>query len=160
MNRIDRNSDEFLRGMALHYLKEHKSDLSFRARLDSPTIDALKVRGCNIDGPDNDGVHTVRLHTPFGELVTTSEWRESRFELLSAIGFFAIFKGGSIAVFALALYLKMGNGTAALWFWGWLCISGTLFPAALRKERFLGLAVAAAFFLLGWLVHAFGWSGR
>lgn len=144
--------------MALHYLMSKKRDRTFSARLSSYAIVALRERGCVVSEPTG-GVHTVTSSVPFGQLVTKSEWSVSRKELAKAVGIFLFFKSGVIVVAIAALKLSAGKGTMALWFFGWLALSGTLLPEA-RGQRHYGVAAACAFFLLGWLVCALGWSTR
>src|SRR5687767_6620514 len=49
---------------------------------------------------------------------------------------FTFWKGGTIAVIALAVKLKLGFSGAALWFLGWQSIACAAFPDVKRQPRF------------------------
>lgn len=173
---VDRNSSEFQRDIALHYLDEHRNALEFRSRLSEDTAAALRERGCLVSRPDADGVCTVTSTVPFGRLMTSGEKRARRLEIVGGIGLAIFFFGGVRVVYVGALYLGMGEGTATLWFLGWFVLSGIVFnlrrcnsPSddlkceAHSDKRSILLyltLIVLLFFGAGVLVHLVGWSGN
>ncbi len=161
MRTFDVHSDEFQRGMALHHLKEHKREKQFQvnASVSQTMLDELKARGCNVAFESTAGLYTISSSVPFGELVTSAEWKQDHLELLQGIGLFILAKGGYIAVIALAVSLNMGFLTAAIWFWAWLFLSGAAFPDAERREKINGVIIGLSLFAAGIAVKLLGWSG-
>lgn len=146
-------SDDFLRGMALHYLIENKKSNTFRARLHPLTIEALEERGCIVDPSDDNGVNTVRSSVPFGGLVTKDELKESRSILIKGIGVFVAFKLGLIAVVAAILHFHAGLLSGVVWFIAWILMVSAVFLLAPREMR-VSLAIAALLlFFLGYAVR-------
>lgn len=172
---VDRNSSEFQRDMALHYLDTHRKALAFRSRLSEDTAAALSERGCLVSRPDADGVCTVTSTVPFGRLMTSGEKRSRRLEIVGGIGYAIFFFGGIRVVYVGALYLGMGEGTATLWFLGWFVLSGIVFSLLRCKSPSVDLKseahsdersillyltlIALLFFGAGFMVHLVGWSG-
>ena len=161
MRTFDIHSDEFQRGMAVHHLREHKKEKKFQVNtsVSQTTLDELKTRGCTVALESAAGLYTISSTVPFGELVTSAEWKQDRLELLQGIGFFILTKGGFIAVIALAVSLHMGFLTAAIWFWVWLFLSGVAFPDSDRRQKITGVVVGLSLFAAGFAVHLLGWSG-
>lgn len=173
---VDRNSSEFQRDMALHYLDEHRNALAFRLRLSEDTAAALRERGCLVSRPDSDGVFTVTSTVPFGQLMTSGEKRARRLEIVGGIFSVIFFFGGIRVVYVGALYLGMGEGTATLWFLGWFGLSGIVFNLLRCKSPSVDLKseahsdersillystlIVLLFFGAGVLVHLVGWSGN
>jgi hypothetical protein len=173
---VDRNSSEYQRDMALQYLDEHKNALAFRSRLSEDTAASLGERGCLVSRPDSDGVCTVTSTVPFGRLMTSGEKRARRLQMVGGITYAIFFFGGIRVVYLGALYLGLGEGTAILWFLGWIVLSGIVLhlmqsklPSVDRMSEahsdvrsilpYLTLIVLL-FFCAGVLVHLVGWSGN
>jgi hypothetical protein len=155
------HTEEFKRGMATHYLIEHKRKREFKVsnRVDGLTLEELRKRGCGTTYDRSTGVWTVSSGVPFGTLVTRSEWREHR--LLFPKGCAAVFliRVLPIAGVVVAAALKMGILTGAIWALGIVVLGSCVFPDSNPKGRGRLLAIGAALFGLGWLVYALGWSG-
>jgi hypothetical protein len=158
MKPVDVHSEEFQRGMALHYLKEHKREKQFWSGLAQPTIDELKTRGCEVVLEREHGIYTVSSPVPFGRLVSPAEWKQDRFELLHGCGLFLMWKLGFVAVIGLAVSLHMGQLTSAIWCFGWLCIYSVASPETERRDKLVWLAAGLSLFGAGIAVNLLGWS--
>ena len=158
MKKFDIHSDEFQRGMALHYLKQHKGDKQFQVNtsISQTTLDELKTRGCNVALESSAGLYTISLDVPFRELVTNAEWKQDRLELLQGIGLFVLTKGGYIAVIALAVTLNMGLHVLAIWVWGWVLLSSAAFPDCRTRHRPRYVMGGLALFGVGVVVRLLG----
>lgn len=162
MSTFNVHSEEFQRSMAVNHLKEHKREKRFQVNtsVSQTTLDEFKVRGCEVVLESAAGLYTISSPVPFGELVTSAEWKQNRLELLHGIGLFILTKGGYIGVIALAVSLNMGFLTAAIWFWAWLFLGGAAFPDSERREKITGVIIGLLLFGAGIAAKLLGWSGK
>jgi hypothetical protein len=108
--------------------------------------------------------------------MTSGEKRARRLQMVGGITYAIFFFGGIRVVYLGALYLGLGEGTAILWFLGWIVLSGIVLhlmqsklPSVDRMSEahsdvrsilpYLTLIVLL-FFCAGVLVHLVGWSGN
>ncbi|GAB6197580.1 hypothetical protein [Lysobacter xanthus] len=149
MHRVDPESEAFQRNMALHYLIEHRRKCSFRARLGSHTIEALRARGCTVVGPDDMGIYEASSALPLGRLLTKAERKKHWLELSRGAAALLTFKGGIIASFAAAHVLGSGYGPALLWCWASVCVASMFLDELTRKDRYMAAGVASVMIVLG-----------
>jgi hypothetical protein len=150
---------ELQRGMALHYLKEYKRQTVFRVnrRIAQVTLDELQNRGCQVDLDSENALYVITSPVPFGQLVTSEEWKQDRLMNAHGCGWILLSRGGYIAVIMLAVSLNMGILTTGIWVIGWVAITSAAFPNnGNLRDRAMCLLIGLAIFCIGIVVNLFG----